>query len=82
MKSILFILPILMLMGCSNWQYQDIQYLKCKKLDEIHVHLYHHDNCEWNCLHLGEQRIIVVDTFRVKYMLNLKGDVTRVKFIK
>jgi|694.fasta_scaffold20870_8 hypothetical protein len=73
---------ICLLTSCSNWQYQEIRYLKCKKLDEIHVHLYHHDNCEWDCLHLDKQYIIVIDTFKVKYRINTKGNVSKVKLIK
>lgn len=72
----------MLLTSCSNWRYQRVQYLKCKKLDEIHVHLYHHDNCEWNCLHLNEHYAIVLDTFKVKYRVNKKGEVTQVKLIK
>jgi hypothetical protein len=80
MKRLLILL--LLLTSCSNWNHQRVQYLKCKKLDEIHVHLYHHDNCEWNCLHLNEQYTIMVDTFKIKYRVNRKGEVTRVKLIK
>jgi uncharacterized protein YceK len=81
MKNIIFIFVLLLLTGCSNWRHQNITYLKCKKLNEIHVHLYHHDSCEWSCLHLDEQYVILVDTFKVKYKVNKKGEVTKVKLV-
>ena len=82
MKNIIFIFVLLLLTGCSNWRHQNITYLKCKKLDEIHVHLYHHDSCEWSCLDLDEQNAMLVDTFRIKYKTNKKGEVTKVKLVK
>jgi hypothetical protein len=82
MKKIFFIITLLVLTSCSNWNYKDITYLRCTKLKEIHVHLYHHDSCEWNCLYLKEQNAMLVDTFRVKYKTNRKGEVTKVKLVK
>ena len=82
MKKMFFIITLLVLTSCSNWNYKDIAYLKCKKLDEIPVHLYHHDSCEWSCLDLDEQNAMLVDTFRVKYKTNKKGEVTKVKLVK
>jgi hypothetical protein len=82
MKKMFFIITLLVLTSCSNWNYKDIDYLKCKKLDEIHVHLYHHDSCEWSCLDLDEQNAMLVDTFRIKYKTNKKGEVTKVKLVK
>jgi hypothetical protein len=82
MKKMFFIITLLVLTSCSNWNYKDIDYLKCKKLDEIHVHLYHHDSCEWSCLDLDEQNAMLVDTFRIKYKTNKKGKVKKVKLVK
>ena len=78
----ILILVLLFMTSCSNWQYKEFTYLKCKKLDEIHVHLYHHDSCEWSCLDLDEQNAMLVDTFRIKYKTNKKGEVTKVKLVK
>lgn len=78
----ILILVLLFMTSCSNWNYQDITYLKCGKLKEIHAHLYHHDSCEWNCLYMKEETTIFVDTFRVKYKTNRKGEVTKVKLVK
>jgi hypothetical protein len=72
MKKMFFIITLLVLTSCSNW----------KKLDEIHVHLYHHDSCEWSCLDLDEQNAMLVDTFRIKYKTNKKGKVKKVKLVK
>lgn len=82
MKILLLILLSLSLYSCSNWNYKDITYLRCGKLKEIHVHLYHHESCEWDCLFLKEDYGIFVDTFRVKYKANRKGEIKKVKLIK
>ena len=78
----ILILVLLVLSSCSNWNYKDITYLRCGKLKEIHVHLYQHDSCEWNCLYLKEQNAILVDTLRVKYKTNKKGEIIKVKLVK
>lgn len=82
MKNIFYIFVIMLLVSCSNWQYKDFTYLKCKKLDKIHVHLYYHETCEWNCLNIDHQYVLVVDTVRVKYKTNKNGDLKKLKLIK
>jgi hypothetical protein len=82
MKNIIFILTLIIMSSCSNWQYKDFTYLKCKKLDKIHVHLYYHETCEWNCLNIDHQYVLVVDTVRVKYKTNKNGDLKKLKLIK
>ena len=68
--------------SCSNWQYKDFTYLKCKKLDKIHVHLYYHETCEWSCLNIDHQYVLVVDTVRIKYKTDKNGDLKKLKLIK
>lgn len=82
MKKFLYIFVLVIITSCSNWQYKDITYLKCKKIERIHVHLYYHESCEWNCLELDENYGIVVDTFRIKYRTNKEGNIKKVKLIK
>jgi hypothetical protein len=82
MKNIIFILTLIIMSSCSNWQYKDFTYLKCKKLDKIHVHLYYHETCEWSCLNIDNEYYLVVDTVRVKYKTNKKGDLKKLKLIK
>jgi hypothetical protein len=62
--------------------YKDIEYERCENLEKIHVHLYHHDSCEWHCLNLEEENGVFLDTFRMKYKTNRKGEITKVKLIK
>ena len=82
MKILNLIILLLLLSSCSNWNYKDITYLRCGKLKEVHVHLYHHDSCEWHCLNLEEGEYTIEDKFRIKYKTNKKGKVTKVKLIK
>lgn len=82
MKNIIFILTLIIMSSCSNWQYKDFTYLKCKKLDKIHVHLYYHETCEWNCLNIDHQYVLVVDTVRIKYKTDKNGDLKKLKLIK
>ena len=57
MKKMFFIITLLVLTSCSNWNYKDIAYL-------------------------DEQNAMLVDTFRIKYKTNKKGEVTKVKLVK
>jgi hypothetical protein len=83
MKKVLFVISsLLFLTSCSNWQYKEFTYLRCKKLDKIHAHLYYHETCEWNCLSMSETYTIVVDTAKVKYKVDKNGEVKKVKLIK
>jgi hypothetical protein len=82
MKILNLIILLLLLSSCSNWNYKDITYLRCGKLKEVHVHLYHHDSCEWNCLYMKEENGIFLDTFRVKYKTDRNGKLKKVKLIK
>ena len=82
MKILNLIILLLLLSSCSNWNYKDITYLRCGKLKEVHVHLYHHDSCEWNCLYMKEENSIFLDTFRVKYKTDRNGKLKKVKLIK
>lgn len=82
MKILNLIILLLSLSSCSNWMYKDIEYQRCEELEKIHVHLYHHDSCEWYCLYLEEAEYTIEDTFRIKYKTDKKGKVTKVKLIK
>jgi len=82
MKILNLIILLLLLSSCSNWMYKDIEYERCENLEKIHVHLYHHDSCEWHCLNLEEENGVFLDTFRMKYKTNRKGEITKVKLIK
>jgi len=82
MKILNLIILLLLLSSCSNWNYKDISYLRCGKLKEVHVHLYHHDSCEWNCLYMKEENGIFLDTFRLKYKTDRNGKIKKVKLIK
>jgi len=79
-KILIFVL--LVLTGCSNWQYKDLTYLRCDKTERIHVHLYYHETCDWVCLDMDNDYRIVVDTARIIYKTNKKGKVKKVKLIK
>jgi hypothetical protein len=82
MKNIISIVGIMLLVSCSNWQYKEFTYLRCKKNEKIHVHLYYHETCDWVCLDLDDDYRIVVDTAKIKYKTNKKGKITKVKLIK
>jgi hypothetical protein len=82
MKSLVLIFLLLSLYSCSNWQYKEITYLKCKKLDKVHVHLYYHKTCEWDCLSMGETHSFVFDTAKIKYKTDKNGEIKKVKLIK
>ena len=82
MKYLIIFLNLIILTGCSNWKYKTIQYEKCVNLDDIHVHLYHHDSCEWHCLNMGKNQYMIEDSFRVKYKTNRKGEIIKVKLVK
>jgi hypothetical protein len=82
MKILNLIILLLLLSSCSNWIYKDIEYERCENLEKIHVHLYHHDSCEWHCLNLEEENGVFLDTFRVKYKTNRKGEIIKVKLVK
>jgi len=80
-KFFIFVL-LLTLLSCSNWMYKDIQYERCEHLEKIHVHLYHHDSCEWTCLNMEEGEYSYDDSFRIKYKTDKKGKVTKIKLVK
>lgn len=82
MSNKILIFVLLFLTGCANWNHIDVPYFRCEKLDELHVHLYNHETCEWRCLYMEEDKRICVDTFNVKYKTNKKGVITKVKLIK
>ena len=82
MKILKLIILLVFLSSCSNWVYKDIQYEHCEKLEKIHVHLYHHDTCEWYCLNLEEGDYTIEDTFRLKYKTDKKGKIKKVKLVK
>ena len=82
MKILNLIILLLLLSSCSNWNYKDITYLRCGKLKEVHVHLYHHDSCEWYCLNMEEGDYTIEDSFRIKYKTDKKGKVKKVKLVK
>ncbi len=80
-KLIIFVL-LVTLPSCSNWMYKDIQYERCEHFEKIHVHLYHHDSCEWYCLNMEEGEYSYDDSFRIKYKTDKKGKVTKIKLVK
>ena len=82
MKNKIIILAVLFLTSCANWKYKDVEYERCKNLEKIHVHLYHHDSCEWHCLNLEEGEYTIEDKFRIKYKTDKKGKVKKVKLVK
>ena len=82
MKKIIYMFVLWLITSCSNWQYKDFTYLKCKKLDKIHVHLYYHETCEWNCLNIDSEYYLVFDTVRIKYKTDKNGDLKKLKLIK
>ena len=82
MKNKIIILAVLFLTSCSNWMYKDIEYERCENLEKIHVHLYHHDSCEWYCLNMEEGEYTIEDKFRIKYKTDKKGKVKKVKLVK
>jgi hypothetical protein len=82
MKNKIIILAVLFLTSCANWKYKDVEYESCKNLEKIHVHLYHHDSCEWHCLNLEEGQYTIEDKFRIKYKTDKKGKVKKVKLVK
>jgi hypothetical protein len=82
MKNKIIILAVLFLTSCANWKYKDVEYESCKNLEKIHVHLYHHDSCEWHCLNLEEGEYTIEDKFRIKYKTDKKGKVKKVKKVK
>jgi|688.fasta_scaffold415790_4 hypothetical protein len=82
MKNILFIILIVFLTGCSNWQYKDIVYDRCQHLGRIHVHFYNHETCEWSCLNMDEGNYTYEDIVRVKYKTNREGKIVKVKLVK
>jgi hypothetical protein len=82
MKNKIIILAVLFLTSCANWKYKDVEYESCKNLEKIHVHLYHHDSCEWHCLNLEEGEYTIEDKFRIKYKTDKKGKVKKVKLVK
>ena len=82
MRKMLYIFVIMLLVSCSNWQYKEFTYLRCKKMEKIHVHLYYHETCDWVCLDMDNDYRIVVDTARIKYKTDKKGKVKKVKLIK
>jgi len=82
MRKILYIFVAMLLVSCSNWQYKEFTYLRCNKMERIHVHLYYHETCDWVCLDMDNDYRIVVDTARIKYKTDKKGKITKVKLIK
>jgi len=82
MKNKIIILAVLFLTSCANWKYKDVEYESSKNLEKIHVHLYHHDSCEWHCLNLEEGEYTIEDKFRIKYKTDKKGKVKKVKLVK
>ena len=82
MRKMLYLFVIMLLVSCSNWQYKEFTYLRCKKMERIHVHLYYHETCDWVCLDMDNDYRIVVDTARIKYKTDKEGKIKKVKLIK
>lgn len=82
LKYLGILLIMFFITSCSNWQYKDINYERCEYLEKLHVHLYHHDSCEWYCLNFEEGDYTYEDSFRIKYKTDKKGKVKKIKLIK
>lgn len=82
MKFSVLIFLLLSLPSCKNWMYKDIHYDYCISLEESHIHFYNHNFKEWSCLNIEEGEYTIEDSFRIKYKINKKGKVTKVKLIK
>lgn len=82
MVNKIFIFVILLLSSCSNWMYKDIQYERCEKLEKIHVHFFHHETSQWSCLEMEDGNYTIMENVRIKYRVDKKGKVTKVKLIK
>jgi uncharacterized protein YxeA len=83
MKNFLKMLLLLLITtSCSNWKYKNVEYERCEYFEKQHVHLYHHDSCEWYCLNFEEGNYTFEDTFKIKYKTDKKGKVKKVKLVK
>ena len=82
MKILNLIILLLSLSSCSNWMYKDIQYERCEKLEKIHVHFFHHETSQWSCLEMEDGNYTIMENVRIKYRVDKKGKVTKVKLIK
>jgi hypothetical protein len=82
LRYIVFTIILFFITSCSNWRYKEVNYERCEHLEKIHVHLYHHDSCEWYCLNFEEGEYTYEDSFKIKYKIDKKGKVKKVKLIK
>ena len=82
MKNLFIMLVFLICVGCANWNYKDITYNRCQYLDKVHVHFYNHQTYEWSCLNMDEGYYEYEDEFRIKYRVNKKGKIIKVKLVK
>ena len=80
--KLFYVFLLLTLTSCSTWKYKEIEYEHAEYLEKIHVHLYHHDSCEWYCLDMKEGEYMIEDNFKIKYKTDKKGKVKKVKLVK
>ncbi len=74
MKNLFYIISIIILTSCQNWNYTKLYYPKCVELQPIHVHLYNHYNCEWSCLELDKNNHVSIDSVSLKYKTNKNNE--------
>jgi hypothetical protein len=74
-----FIVSLLFLSSCKNWQTTTIEYDRCLKVEKIHAHFYNHNICEWSCLNMRDTAIVHTETKRIYYRLNKKGEIKNIK---
>ena len=81
MKNLFYIISIIILTSCQNWNYTKLYYPKSVELEPIHVHLYNHYNCEWSCLNLDENNHVSIDSVSLKYKTNKNAEITKLRII-
>ena len=72
----------LFLVGCGSWNEVKVPYTNEVYCEELHVHFYDHNTCEWVCLDMKEGIYIVDDTLKLKIKTNKIGKITNLKLVK
>jgi hypothetical protein len=82
MNKILLIFVLLLIYGCGQWKEVKIPYESEKYCENLHVHFYDHNTCEWSCLDMDEGIYCVDDTLNLRVKKNNLGEVKKVKIVK
>ena len=77
-----YIFVLLLLSSCGTWEELEIPYDKELYLEELHVHFYDHNTCEWSCLDMGEGIYCTDDTLIMNIKKNKIGEITKIKLVK